>query len=107
VGVIVVGVDHSEGGKVALRFALEGAKLRQAKLHAVHVWQFSGYVGAPGIEGSTRGFAAELDEHRRAAEADLDASLREVIPDAGEVEIERRVVEGAPRGGARRGIARC
>jgi nucleotide-binding universal stress UspA family protein len=95
-GVIVVGVDHSEGAKVALRFALEEAKLRQAKLHAVHVWQFSGYLGAPGIEDSTRGFSAELDEHRRAAEAELEATLCEAIPDAGELEIERRVVEGAP-----------
>lgn len=95
-GVIVVGVDHSEGAKAALRFALEEAKLRQAKLHAVHVWQFSGSIGAPGIEESTRGFGANLDEHRRAAEGALDASLREAIPDAGQVEIERRVVEGAP-----------
>ena len=93
---IVVGVDHSEGAKVALRFALAEAKLRQAKLHAVHVWQFSGYLGAPAIQNSTRGFDAKLDEDRRAAEAALEASLREAIPDAGEVEIERHVVEGAP-----------
>ncbi|MGH2971605.1 MAG: universal stress protein, partial [Gaiellaceae bacterium] len=30
--VIVVGVDHSEGAKAALRFALEEATLRQATL---------------------------------------------------------------------------
>jgi nucleotide-binding universal stress UspA family protein len=96
VGVIVVGVDHSEGAKVALRFALEEAKLRQAKLHAVHAWQFSGYVSSPAISNSTRGFDAALDEHRRAAEAKLEATLREAIPDAGKVEIEHRVVEGAP-----------
>ena len=95
-GVIVVGVDHSEGAKVALRFALEEANLRQAKLRAVHVWQFSGYFGAPAIENSTRGFDAKLDEDRRAAEAALGSTLREAIPDAGEVEIERHVVEGAP-----------
>ena len=95
-GVIVVGVDHSEGAKVALVFALAEAKLRQAKLHAVHVWQLSRYLSAPTFEDSAHGFGAELDEHRRAAEAALEASLREAIPDAGEVEIERHVVEGAP-----------
>ena len=44
-GVIVVGVDSSDGAKAALRFALAEAKLRQAKVLAVHVWQF-GFYGA-------------------------------------------------------------
>ena len=49
-GVIVVGVDSSEGAKAALRFALEEARLRQATLRAVHAWQFE-YIGA-GMEGA-------------------------------------------------------
>ena len=49
-GVIVVGVDHSDGAKAALRFALEEARLRQATLRVVHAWQF-GYIGATGLEG--------------------------------------------------------
>jgi nucleotide-binding universal stress UspA family protein len=91
--VIVVGVDHSAGAKEALRFALEEAKLRQASLRAVHAWRVgigAGYVGFPAIEG------VELGEVRAAAEAALDATLREAIPDAGDVKVERRVVEGAP-----------
>ena len=35
-GVIVVGVDHSAEAKAALRFALEEARFRQARLLAVH-----------------------------------------------------------------------
>jgi nucleotide-binding universal stress UspA family protein len=93
-GVIIVGVDHSTGAKEALRFAFEEAQLRQATLRAVHAWQF-GYIGAPGIEGSVPVLGAELHEHRGAAEAALDATVREAIPDVGDVDIERRVVEGA------------
>src|SRR5207253_2575389 len=49
-GVIVVGVDFSEGSKAALRFGLAEAKLRQATLRAVHAWKI-GYTGVPGFEG--------------------------------------------------------
>jgi nucleotide-binding universal stress UspA family protein len=65
-GVIVVGVDQSEGTKAALRFALEEAKLRRATLRAVH------------------------------AADELEATVSDAIPDRSEVEIERRVVEGTP-----------
>jgi nucleotide-binding universal stress UspA family protein len=92
---IVVGVDHSAGAKEALRFALQEAQLRQATLRAVHAWQF-GYIGATGIEGALPAAGGDLHEFRDAATAGLDATLREAIPDAGGVEIERRVVEGAP-----------
>jgi universal stress protein family protein len=49
-GVIVVGVDFSEGLKAAVRFGLAEAKLRHATLRAVHAWKV-GYIGVPGIEG--------------------------------------------------------
>jgi nucleotide-binding universal stress UspA family protein len=93
-GVIIVGVDHSAGAEEALRFAFEEAQLRRSTLRAVHAWQF-GYIGAPSLEGSVPVLGAELDEHRSAAGAVLDAMVREAIPEAGDVEIERRVVEGA------------
>ena len=38
-GLIVVGVDTSEGAKAALRFAVEEARLRQAKLRVIQTWQ--------------------------------------------------------------------
>jgi nucleotide-binding universal stress UspA family protein len=93
--VVVVGVDHSAGAKEALRFALEEAKLRHATLRAVHAWQF-GYIGVTGMEGGLPAVGGELHEFRDAAAAALDATLRETIPEAGDVGVERRVVEGAP-----------
>ena len=93
--VIVVGVDDSAGAKEALRFAREEADLREATLRAVHTWRY-GYIGATGLEGRIPAVGAELHEFRDAAAAGLDATLREAIPDAGSVEIEQRVVEGAP-----------
>jgi nucleotide-binding universal stress UspA family protein len=93
--VIVVGVDHSEGARAALRFALEEAKLRQATLRVVHAWQY-GYVGATGLEGAYPALGGDIKELRDAAERDLDATLRESIPETGTVEIERRVVEDRP-----------
>jgi nucleotide-binding universal stress UspA family protein len=89
--VIVVGVDHSDGAKAALRFALEEARLRQATLRAVHAWQF---LGAPGITGSLPG--GEFEALRSVAEVPLDATLQEVAADAEDVQVERRVVQGAP-----------
>jgi nucleotide-binding universal stress UspA family protein len=94
-GLIVVGVDHSAGAKEALRFALDEARLRQVKLRVVHAWQF-GYLGAAGIEGSLPDVGGELGELRRAAEAALDSTLQEVTAETGDVEIERRVDQGAP-----------
>jgi nucleotide-binding universal stress UspA family protein len=35
---IVVGVDDSPGGRLALRWALDEAELRHAELEVVHVW---------------------------------------------------------------------
>jgi nucleotide-binding universal stress UspA family protein len=95
-GLIVVGVDSSEGAKAALRFALDEATLRRATVRVVHAWQF-GYIGASGIQGSAPVAGADLsDLRRRAEELALDAVLHEVGPAANGVVVERRVVEGAP-----------
>jgi nucleotide-binding universal stress UspA family protein len=93
--VIVVGVDHSEGAKEALRFALEEATLRQATLRVVHAWQYA-YIGATGFEGSYPALGGDIKELRNTAERDLDATLQEAIPKTGTIEIERRVVEDRP-----------
>jgi nucleotide-binding universal stress UspA family protein len=94
-GLIVVGVDSSEGAKAALRFALEEAKLRQATLRVVHTWQF-GYIGVSGLEGFSPVLGADLGDLRRTAELALDAVLHEVAPGRNGVLVERHVVEGAP-----------
>lgn len=93
--VIVVGVDHSEGAKAALRFALEEAKLRQATLRVVHAWRYA-YIGSTGFESSYPAVGGDVTELRDAAERDLDATLQEAIPETGTVEVERRVVKNAP-----------
>ena len=93
--VIVVGVDHSEGAKAALRFALEEATLRGATLRVVHAWQY-GFIGASGVEGALPALGGDIKELREAAAATLEETLRESIPDTDEVEIERRLVEGRP-----------
>ena len=94
---IVVGIDHSEQAKKALRFALEEAKLRNAKLRVVHAWQY-GTIGTTGIGGYTPVVGADVNEVREAAEHVLEDTLRESLSDTDSVEIERRVVEGRPAG---------
>jgi nucleotide-binding universal stress UspA family protein len=94
-GLIVVGVDSSEGAKAALRFAIDEATLRRATLRVVHAWRF-GYIGVSGIQGSAPVAGADLSDLRRRAEIALDAVLYEVAPAANGVVVERRVVEGAP-----------
>ena len=91
--VIVVGVDHSEGARAALRFALEEATLRQATLRVVHAWQF-GYIGATGLEGALPAVGGELEDFRRGAEAALDETLTDVGAETDGVAIERRVDQG-------------
>jgi nucleotide-binding universal stress UspA family protein len=93
--VIVVGVDHSEGAKAALRFALQEATPRPATLRVVHAWQYA-YIGATGFEGSYPALGGDIKELRDLAERDLDATLQEAIPETGAIEIERRVVEDRP-----------
>jgi nucleotide-binding universal stress UspA family protein len=91
-GLIVVGVDGSEGAKAALRFALEEAKLRRATLRAVHTWQIR-YSGGFGMEGFGPVVGADF-EVCRAAEGVLHAVLQEAVPDADGVVVQRRVAEG-------------
>jgi nucleotide-binding universal stress UspA family protein len=94
-GVIVVGVDSSDGAKAALRFALAEAKLRQASVSAVHVWQF-GFYGAAGTGAFDPAFGVDLSDVRAAAEAELEATVDAVVSSGSEVEVTRRVVEGTP-----------
>jgi nucleotide-binding universal stress UspA family protein len=93
---IVVGVDHSPGAKAALVFAEEEARLRGARLRAVHAWQY-GYIGYTGLEGGMPVLGGDISDLHAAAEAALDASVREALPDSG-VEIEQRAIQGVAAG---------
>jgi nucleotide-binding universal stress UspA family protein len=90
---IVVGVDRSEGAKAALRFALDEARLRHVPLHVVHAWQFD-YIGVGGFEGSLPVTGGDLNDYRRAAEADLASALNDVVGDVDDVDIKRSVIQG-------------
>lgn len=94
--VIVVGVDHSPGAKAALVFAEEEARLRGAALRAVHAWQY-GYIGYTGFEGAVPALGGDINELRAAAEAALQASVRDALPSS-DVEIEQRAIQGAAAG---------
>ena len=86
-GMIVVGVDQSAAAKEALRFALEEARLRRASLRVVH---------ATGPFGSYPSLAVDVSAVHQAAEELIEHATSEAISETDGVEIERRVVEGAP-----------
>jgi nucleotide-binding universal stress UspA family protein len=97
-GLIVVGVDGSDPGRTALRWALAEARLRGARVVAVHVWTYTPTV-APNAFDPVLPVAAppELDETiERDAHRLLDEQLAAVAEESEGLEVERRVVEGGP-----------
>jgi nucleotide-binding universal stress UspA family protein len=95
--VIVVGVDRSASAKKALRFALEEARLREARIRVVHAWQFRPPYGrSVAVEGVPLVSGAHLHGYSRAAAAELDAIVAEAAPGAGGFGIENRVEQGDP-----------
>lgn len=93
---IVVGVDGSEHGSAALRFAVEEARLRQATLVAVHAWSYVPLApiqtGYDTMELPPTFVAEDLEREEQAARALLDGALAG-LPEG--VEVERRVVAGS------------
>ena len=92
---IVVGIDGSENGIRALRWALDHASSVGARVLAVHAW------GVPAFAFGGPGYVSAIDpsEYERAANATLDEALAGLASDlpAG-VELERRAVEGGAAG---------
>jgi len=91
---IVVGVDGSDGSKVALRWALEEARLRGALVEAVYAWPFPhGVVGfgwTPTVDQES------LDATRETAETLLDRTVTEVCRGRAGVEVVQHAIEGSP-----------
>jgi nucleotide-binding universal stress UspA family protein len=91
---IVVGVDGSEGSLQALRWAADEARLRKALLQVVLAWDYpaSLFAGAsfsvPDLE--------ILGDFGKLAEARLGQALQDASSALEGVEVERRVIEGAP-----------
>jgi len=95
VGTIVVGVDGSEGSLEALRWAVDEARLRGARLLAVHAWLAPYAPSMPGInEPAVLPVDRELI-HQAAGEA-LDAAFREIGFSDGGIEVEQVVIEDSP-----------
>ena len=94
-GTIVVGVEDSASARAALRWALDEARLRGARVRAVHAWR-------PPLEHWPEAYAAvsgltdaELTEPlRRLHEDQLARVVREEVEHAPDVEIEQELVVG-------------
>ena len=88
-GRIVVGVDGSPQAAVALRWALDEARLRQATLEVVHAWLFPVVGDVPGA--AVDSLARDLE---RAAGELLDHVVDDVAGSDPAVKVDRRVLEG-------------
>jgi len=93
---IVVGVDGSPESLAALRWAADEARLRGARLVAVHAWLFAPppEVGAPGMfPVPAFDLPGAVEAERDAAETDLGAALANAFPEGAPVEVESKLVE--------------
>jgi len=96
-GTIVVGVDGSQASHEALRFAVAEARLRDARVVAVHVWAFipPTPIGDPGMMPMPAGdYPGQLEAERAAAEAELEGALAAAFPEGTPGEVEARLAEG-------------
>jgi nucleotide-binding universal stress UspA family protein len=95
-GSIVVGIDGSEAGDAALRWAADIARGRAAKLVVVYAWTFipPAPLSEPGLMPVPAGdLAGDLEVERRAAEAVLDEALDRA--DVSGLDVDRRLVEAS------------
>ena len=88
-GVVVVGVDGSDGARRALQWAAEEARLRGARLRAVHVWSYLDQAG--------EAFDPTYGEDD--ARQFLDEVVAGLGDDAGGLDIERMAVCDLPARG--------
>jgi nucleotide-binding universal stress UspA family protein len=95
-GTIVVGVDGSAPSLAALRWAAEEAKLRDARLVALHAWAFipPAPLAEPGLAPiPAADLAGQLEAQKEAAEAEFAAAIEGAFPEGPPVEIERQLTE--------------
>lgn len=81
---IVVGVDGSEGSVAALRWALEEAQRREARVDVIHAWHH------PYTDGMAA-YTVDQEEHERRI---LDRSLAAAGPAAPGVRVETILTHG-------------
>ena len=88
-GTIVVGVDGSHESKRALLWAIDEARLREARVVALRAWMYPA-LAAGGLIPATPDLVDRLAGNEREELADAVAEA-----DTGGVEVEQVVVEGA------------
>lgn len=96
-GAIVVGVDGSEASREALRWAADEARLRSARLVAVHAWSFvpAQPIGDPGMLAVPAGdLPGQLDAESEAARLALDEAVGDALGADPGIDVERKLVEG-------------
>ena len=92
--VIVVGVDGSESAQAALAWAAAEARLRGARLRAVHAWHL------PAAAYGSGGFVPPIgmtweDDLADAAKGGLEKALGEAAGILNGIEVEHRIGEGS------------
>ena len=94
---IVVGVYGSAASLEALRWAAREARLRGARLVAVHAWTFvlPAPIGDPGMMPMPAvDLPGQLEAEQEAASADFAAAVTAALGSEPGIEIEKRLVEG-------------
>jgi nucleotide-binding universal stress UspA family protein len=95
-GTIVVGVDGSEASVEALRWAVDEARLRGARVVALHAWVFvpAPPIGDPGMIAIPAGdLAGQLEAETEAARAELTDAVARVLGTEPDVEVVQRLTE--------------
>jgi nucleotide-binding universal stress UspA family protein len=91
---IVVGVDGSPESRAALAWALDEARLRGARVLAVHAWTAP---EAYAFDAPTATMPAMEDALRQVGERVLESAVSETVAAAEvDVPVERRVVDAGP-----------
>jgi nucleotide-binding universal stress UspA family protein/nitroimidazol reductase NimA-like FMN-containing flavoprotein (pyridoxamine 5'-phosphate oxidase superfamily) len=89
---IVVGVDHSEGSRYALEWAIAEARARHASVEAVHAWHYPYVATGPFVPTPAYGH----DGFEADASQVLDASVAGVDAEGLAAPVERTLVCDAP-----------
>jgi nucleotide-binding universal stress UspA family protein len=89
---IVVGIDGSEHGDAALRFAVEEARRRDAELEVVLAWELPAIIGAPGVWVPIEGAESLMKEPR----TELDGTIARVLGEKPDVDLVRSTPKNTP-----------
>ena len=84
---IVVGVDGSEHAREALRWAIEEAQWRKARLHIVHAWE-------PPFGPTWGTLGTDVAAYEEQAQRLLDDEVSKLLPATASVDVDPQAVRG-------------